>query len=253
MIGSGGPGMVYKVVLGDRAGEIVAVKKIWNSRKLDSKLEKEFEAEVRILGSIRHANIVKLICCISNVDSKLLVYEYMENESLDRMLVNAGEPETVSAVAGSFGYMAPECAYTRQVNEKIDVYSFGVVLLELTTGREAHDGGDDGSLAEWAWRQLQVGERLINAIDEEIRDPADMQEIEKVFKLGVICTGETSGRPTMKEVLQVLLRIDQTVVFANQFGKEYDVAPLLQTKRGSRPKRVSDSDQFDDDSFICPV
>ncbi|KAL0295615.1 UNVERIFIED_CONTAM: Receptor-like protein kinase [Sesamum calycinum] len=47
---------------------------------------KEFLAEIQILGSVRHANIVKLLCCISSDDSKLLVYEYMENQSLDRWL-----------------------------------------------------------------------------------------------------------------------------------------------------------------------
>ncbi|KAJ0964767.1 hypothetical protein J5N97_025905 [Dioscorea zingiberensis] len=224
LIGSGGGGQVYKIVLGDRAGETVAVKKIWNSRKLDSKLEKEFQAEVRILGSIRHANIVKLICCISNVDSKLLVYEYMENESLDR-----------------------------KVNEKVDVFSFGVVLLELTTGRMAHDGKDYSSLAEWAWRHVQEEQLIDDAIDKEIRDPAYMQEIEMVFKLGLICTSpESSRRPTMKKVLQFLLHNNPTIIVGNRFDDEHDVATLLQTKRGSRHKSVSDSDQFDD-SCTSPV
>ncbi|KAJ8641538.1 hypothetical protein MRB53_018232 [Persea americana] len=50
------------------------------------KLEKEFEAKTYILGRIQHSNIVKLLCCISSEDSKLLVYEYMENGSLDRWI-----------------------------------------------------------------------------------------------------------------------------------------------------------------------
>nr|CAD1843190.1 unnamed protein product [Ananas comosus var. bracteatus] len=194
IIGSGGSGKVYRISLGNQVEEIVAVKKIWNSRKLDAQLEKEFQAEVEILGSVRHANIVKLLCCISSSGSKLLVYEYMENESLHRwlhgqemmvsgsspldwsrrlniaigaarglcymhhgcsppivhrdikssnilldsefrpkiadfglarMLVKTGEPESVSAIAGTFGYMAPECGYLRKINEKVDVYSFG--------------------------------------------------------------------------------------------------------------------------------
>ncbi|KAH7657626.1 Non-specific serine/threonine protein kinase protein [Dioscorea alata] len=274
LIGSGGGGQVYKIVL--RAGEIVAVKKIRNSKKLDSRRENEFQAKVQILGTIRQANIVKLIACISNGVSKLLVYEYMHNKSLDRwlhakhrsesrenvkldwptrlsiaigaakglcymhndcnpavvhsdvkssnillddefgakiadfglarMLVNANEPESVSIVAGSIGYMAPECGYTRKVNEKVDVYGFGVVLLELTTGREARDGGDEGSLADWAWQHFQDSNQLIDGIiDDEIKNPAYVHEIETVFKLGILCTGKTpSMRPTMKQVLQVL-------------------------------------------------
>jgi serine/threonine protein kinase len=84
IIGSGGYGTVYRVDI-DGLG-YVAVKKIWENRKLDNNLEKSFHAEVKILSSIRHRNIVKLLCCISNDDTMLLVYEYVENRSLDRWL-----------------------------------------------------------------------------------------------------------------------------------------------------------------------
>ncbi|PSS06191.1 Receptor-like protein kinase [Actinidia chinensis var. chinensis] len=85
LIGSGGSGKIYRIAV-PNSEEFVAVKGIWNKRKLDHKLEKEFLAEVEILGTIRHSNIVKLICCISSEDSKLLVYDYMENQSLDKWL-----------------------------------------------------------------------------------------------------------------------------------------------------------------------
>ena len=45
-----------------------------------------FEAEVSTLGKIRHKNIVKLWCCCTARDSKLLVYEYMPNGSLGDLL-----------------------------------------------------------------------------------------------------------------------------------------------------------------------
>ncbi|RCV21974.1 hypothetical protein SETIT_4G182400v2 [Setaria italica] len=95
VIGSGGSGKVYRIHLGaghgrDKegggGGRMVAVKKIWNAAKLDAKLDKEFESEVKVLGSIRHSNIVKLLCCISSQSAKLLVYEYMESGSLYRWL-----------------------------------------------------------------------------------------------------------------------------------------------------------------------
>ncbi|KAI8005036.1 MDIS1-interacting receptor like kinase 2 [Camellia lanceoleosa] len=35
---------------------------------------------------------------------------------------------------GTYGYVAPELAYTMEVNERCDVYSFGVLTLELITG-----------------------------------------------------------------------------------------------------------------------
>ncbi|PQQ10651.1 receptor-like protein kinase HSL1 [Prunus yedoensis var. nudiflora] len=95
MIGSGGSGKVYRVPV-NCTGDVVAVKKIWKDKKLEEKLEKEFLAEVKILSSIRHANIVKLMCCISKDNSKLLVYEYSENRSLDRWLHKRNRPSNLS-------------------------------------------------------------------------------------------------------------------------------------------------------------
>ncbi|KAG2612292.1 hypothetical protein PVAP13_4KG275705 [Panicum virgatum] len=124
VIGSGGSGKVYRIHLGggEEGGRTVAVKRIWNSRKVDEKLDREFESEVKVLGSIRHTNIVKLLCCISSQEAKLLVYEYMENGSLDRWLHHrdrAGAPApldwptrlavAVDAARG-LSYMHHDCA-----------------------------------------------------------------------------------------------------------------------------------------------
>ncbi|KAI3692642.1 hypothetical protein L6452_32463 [Arctium lappa] len=97
VIGSGGSGKVYRIGVGQPRG-YVAVKRIWNNNKLDQTLEDEFSSEVQILGSIRHSNIVKLLCCLSSHNSKLLVYEYMVHQSLDKWLhQKKRRPETGSA------------------------------------------------------------------------------------------------------------------------------------------------------------
>ncbi|XP_006656162.1 receptor-like protein kinase 5 [Oryza brachyantha] len=322
VIGSGGSGKVYRIHLASRggagAGRTVAVKKIWNSRKLDAKLDKEFEAEVTVLGNIRHNNIVKLLCCISSQDAKLLVYEYMEHGSLDRwlhhrdregapapldwptrlaiaidaarglsymhhdcaqaivhrdvkssnilldpefqakiadfglarMLVKSGEPESVSAIGGTFGYMAPEYGYSKKVNEKVDVYSFGVVLLELTTGKVANDAGADFCLAEWAWRRYQKGPPFDDAVDENIREQASLPDVMSVFTLGVICTGENPpARPSMKDVLHHLLRCDRMSAQGPEQLCQLDyvdgAAPLLEAKKGSRRRSSASSGRWD--------
>ncbi|XP_057466709.1 LRR receptor-like serine/threonine-protein kinase HSL2 [Actinidia eriantha] len=102
LIGSGGSGKIYRIAV-NNSGDFVAVKRIWNNKKSDLKLEKEFLAETEILGTIKHSNIVKLMCCISSEDSKLLVYEYMENQSLDKWLhgKNWRERELLSTSSGS--------------------------------------------------------------------------------------------------------------------------------------------------------
>jgi Leucine-rich repeat (LRR) protein len=90
LIGKGGSGRVYRVAYTSRssggAGGTVAVKRIWTGGKVDKSLERAFAAEVDVLGHIRHSNIVKLLCCLSRAETKLLVYEFMENGSLDKWL-----------------------------------------------------------------------------------------------------------------------------------------------------------------------
>lgn len=78
-IGQGAFGSVYKGELKD--GSMVAVKVL--SVELDSlRGEREFIAEVAALTDIKHENLVPLRGCCIEGDKRLLVYEYMENNSL---------------------------------------------------------------------------------------------------------------------------------------------------------------------------
>ncbi|CAA6667945.1 unnamed protein product [Spirodela intermedia] len=117
---------------------------------------------------------------------------------LARILGTAGEQD-----AGGGGATAASslCAYSRKLNEKVDVYSFGVVLLELTTA---------GGRTTREWRRFQEGGAVEEALDPRIREPRYLEEIAVVYQLGLICTGTLpSTRPTMRDVLQVLLRCEQ--------------------------------------------
>lgn len=150
-----------------------------------------------------------------------------------------------------FNNCIPEYAYTTKVNEKIDVYSFGVILLELVTGKEAHNGDENTSLAEWAWRQNAEGKPIIDCLDEEIKKSSYLEEMTSVFKLGLICTSTVpSTRPSMKDVLLILRRCSMRNS-EEKLGNEFDVAPLLGNptylSSYKRSKRVSD---FEFDSSL---
>ena len=117
------------------------------------------------------------------------------------------------------------------------------------TGREANDGDEHTNLAEWAWRQQGEGISIIDALDEDIKEPLFLEEKTTVFRLGLICTSpQPLSRPSMKEVLQVLRQCDPLEgCGGKKMGIEYDAAPLLGTANTylshyKRSIKVSDED-----------
>jgi len=81
IVGSGGYGTVYRMVMNDCG--TFAVKKI-NQTHAGS--DRGFEQEVEILGSIKHINLVNLRGYCRLPSSKLLIYDYLAMGSLDDVL-----------------------------------------------------------------------------------------------------------------------------------------------------------------------
>ncbi|KAH1066568.1 hypothetical protein J1N35_031555 [Gossypium stocksii] len=81
VLGEGGRGRVYKARFDDKF--LAAVKKLDNGG-VDA--EREFENEVDWLVKIRHQNIVSLLGYCIHGETKLLVYEMMQNGSLESQL-----------------------------------------------------------------------------------------------------------------------------------------------------------------------
>ncbi|XP_039158850.1 probable LRR receptor-like serine/threonine-protein kinase At3g47570 [Eucalyptus grandis] len=87
LIGVGGFGSVYKGTLGDD-NKIVAFK-VFDLKQRGA--SKSFMAECEVLKNIRHRNLVKILTACSSVnfrgnEFKALIYEFMENGSLEEWL-----------------------------------------------------------------------------------------------------------------------------------------------------------------------
>ncbi|XP_062100941.1 MDIS1-interacting receptor like kinase 2-like [Humulus lupulus] len=110
-----------------------------------------------------------------------------------------------TVLAGTFGYVAPEFAYTMKVTESSDVYSFGVLVIEVIKGR--HPGNLTLSLSSPAKRAEVV---LEDVLDERLQAPPKqtLDQLVHILKLAVACLHENpQSRPTMKDVSQILSTI----------------------------------------------
>ncbi|KAK4260235.1 hypothetical protein QN277_003378 [Acacia crassicarpa] len=125
-----------------------------------------------------------------------------------------------SKVAGSYGYIAPEYAYTLKVTEKSDVYSYGVLLMELITGKRPNDPsfGENRGIVKWltetalssSIRESDNMEShshdLVQIVDPRLNpSTCDYEEIGRVFNVALLCTSAfPMNRPSMRRVVDLL-------------------------------------------------
>ncbi|XP_070675448.1 probable leucine-rich repeat receptor-like serine/threonine-protein kinase At3g14840 [Malus domestica] len=85
-IGEGGFGSVYKGILAD--GTMIAVKQLSSKSKQGNR---EFVNEIGMISALQHPHLVSLYGCCIEGNQLLLVYEYMENNSVAHALFGAGK------------------------------------------------------------------------------------------------------------------------------------------------------------------
>ncbi|KAI3722037.1 hypothetical protein L2E82_33061 [Cichorium intybus] len=132
-----------------------------------------------------------------------------------KSLVSDGVPSCSSSPArmqGTFGYFAPEYAIVGRASLMSDVFSFGVVLLELISGRhpiyKSQDKGEE-SLVIWATPLLQDSRRVSKELpDPRLKGNFEEEELQVMAYLAKECLLlDPDARPTMSEVVQILLTI----------------------------------------------
>ncbi|CAI9292858.1 unnamed protein product [Lactuca saligna] len=232
-IGEGGFGAVYKGTLSD--GTVIAVKQLSAQSRQGNR---EFLNEIGVISCLQHPNLVKLHGCCIEGDQLLLVYEYLENNSLANALFDLGKNRLMldsatrfkicigiardfglarlnedekthvsTRVAGTIGYMAPEYALWGYLSDKADVYSFGVLALEIVSGKNNNNyipTNDCICLLDWACR-LETSKHYEELFDERLESRINKEEAETMVKVALLCTnGSPSMRPTMTEVVSML-------------------------------------------------
>ncbi|KAL5564952.1 hypothetical protein UlMin_028116 [Ulmus minor] len=112
-----------------------------------------------------------------------------------------------TVLAGTMGYLAPECVTTGRASKESDVYSFGVVALEICCGRRPVERNAEPtkvSLVEWVWDLYGRGQ-ILEAADNKLSMEFDEQQMECLMVVGLwCCHPDPSFRPSIKQVVSVL-------------------------------------------------
>ncbi|XP_027166992.1 MDIS1-interacting receptor like kinase 2-like [Coffea eugenioides] len=106
-----------------------------------------------------------------------------------------------SSLAGTYGYVAPEYAYTMKVTEKCDVYSFGVLTMEVMKGKHP------GDLIAYLMSSSPEEIELKDLLDQRLLYPNEEIEniLASVLKLARACLHvDPQSRPTMLFISRLL-------------------------------------------------
>ncbi|KAF6157930.1 hypothetical protein GIB67_015246 [Kingdonia uniflora] len=127
-----------------------------------------------------------------------------------KVLQAGGKDSTTTVVAGTYGYLAPEYAYTSRATTKCDIYSFGVVLMELITGKKPVEAefGESKNILYWVSCKVETKEGAKEVLDKRLSG-LFRDEMLRVLGISIRCTCRTPAlRPSMNEVVQLLIESD---------------------------------------------
>ncbi|MBA0655750.1 hypothetical protein Goklo_008191 [Gossypium klotzschianum] len=112
-----------------------------------------------------------------------------------------------TVLAGTMGYLAPECVTTGKASKESDVYSFGIVALEIACGRKPVEPREEPSkvrLLEWVWDLYGKGQ-LPEAVDKRLGKVFDERQMECLMATGLwCCHPDYTRRPSIRQVINAL-------------------------------------------------
>ncbi|GLT49239.1 hypothetical protein SLA2020_228100 [Shorea laevis] len=193
-LGEGGFGPVYRGKLSD--GRVVAVKQLSVASHQGMS---QFVAEIATITAVQHCNLVKLYGCCIEANRRLLVYEYLENKSLDQALfgnidLHLDWPTRFSiclAIARGLAYLHEE-SRPRIVHRDVKASN---ILLDSELCPKISDFG----LAKlYDDKKTHISTRVVGTIGylaPEYAMRGHLTEKADVFGFGVVALEILSGRP----------------------------------------------------------
>ncbi|CAK7351861.1 unnamed protein product [Dovyalis caffra] len=216
----GGFGPVYKGVLSD--GAVIAVKQLSSKSRQGNR---EFVNEIGMISALQHPHLVKLYGGCIEGNQLLLVYEYLENNSLARALFGNKEPQIkldwqtrkkiLLGIAKGLAYLheesrlkivhrdikATNVLLDKDLNAKIS--DFG--LAKLDEEENSHISTRiAGTIVSEAY-VLHERNSLLELVDPSIGSSYSREEAMMMLNLALLCTNlSPTLRPSMSSVVRML-------------------------------------------------
>ncbi|TYI08752.1 hypothetical protein ES332_A09G023000v1 [Gossypium tomentosum] len=182
-------------------------------------VELDWTKRVNIVKGVAHAlSYMHHDCNPPIVHRDISSNNILLNSEMEAFIADFGtarllNPDTSNrtVIVGTYGYIAPEFAYSLIVTEKCDVYSFGVLALEVLMGK--HPGELLSTLSSSSSR---VQNFMLNEIlDPRLSTPRSRKMAGDIAFIAVIAfaclRARPKARPTMKLVSQEFLHINSPV------------------------------------------
>ncbi|TYH30577.1 hypothetical protein ES288_A01G106800v1 [Gossypium darwinii] len=199
-LGEGGFGPVYKGRLDD--GRAIAVKQL---SAVSRQGKSQFVTEIATISAVQHRNLVKLYGCCIEAEQRLLVYEFLENKSLDQILFGKSldlnwttRYDICLGVARGLAYLHEE-SRVRIVHR--DVKSSNILLDSDLTPKIS----DFGLAKLYDDKKTHISTRVAGTIGylaPEYAMRGHLTEKTDVFAFGVVCLEIVSGRPNADSGLE---------------------------------------------------
>ncbi|KAJ4840043.1 Proline-rich receptor-like protein kinase perk1 [Turnera subulata] len=193
LVGQGGFGYVHKGILED--GKEVAIKQL---KFGSAQGEREFQAEIEIISRIHHRHLVSLVGCCITGDHRLLVYEFVPNDTLAFHLHGKGRPTMdwatrIKIAIGSAKGLAYLHEYCRPKIIHRDIKASNILLDENFDAKVS-----DFGLAKYSLdTDTHVSTRVVGTIGymaPEYAASGKLTEKSDIFSFGVVLLELITGR-----------------------------------------------------------
>ncbi|XP_028789541.1 L-type lectin-domain containing receptor kinase IX.1-like [Neltuma alba] len=177
-------------------------------------------------------------------------------------LVDHAKGAQTTALAGTMGYMAPECITTGRASKESDVYSFGVVALELVCGRKPINHRvpeDEINIVNWVWDLYGRG-RILEAVDPRLQGDFDHNQVECLMIVGLWCAHpDHNHRPSIRQAIHVLnfetpfpsLPSSYPILTYHEFPMSFSILSSSSASYASQNQNISFSSNTNSSGFTA--